>query len=245
MTRTIDTNLWLGHWPTRGAGSDPAGLVSMMDRNQVKTGLVSSLDGIFHKDPEGANTKLARAVDGFSRRLLPVPVVNPRVPYFRPLPKGLMRVVPPSHRFSPRSRRFIRLLEAASEAGVTVLISLRMRDERLERPLLKPLHASASQLASTISKFPSLKVVVNNARSNEANLILSRTDNSLVGCEWSFPIGFVEEMADKFGPERLVFGSNFPLHYYQCSLLQVTEADIPASWKRMILYENIQRIAEI
>ena len=242
MIRAIDTNLWVGSWPTRRVGATAKGLLAMMDRYGVDRGFVSHLHAIFYKDPSEPNRRLDRSVRRAGQRLVSVPIVDPTSPWASRPPERFLRLVPSYHRYTLRNRRLCKLLEAASEKGLDVFVSLRMRDERLESPLLKPLPTSASDLASTISRFPSITFVVNNARSSEIRLILSRTDNALVGCDWSLPIGFVEEVADEFGPERLVLGTNAPLHYYGCALLQVREADIPASWRRKILWENAQKL---
>jgi predicted TIM-barrel fold metal-dependent hydrolase len=84
---------------------------------------------------------------------------------------------------------------------------------------------------------------VNNVKANEMEKVLSGTAGTvMVGCDWSLPVGFVERMVDSHGDDRLVFGSNVSLHYYQSSLLQIRMAEISEKSKRKILGGNLRKL---
>ncbi len=242
--RIIDSNCYLGHWPTRNVGLGTAeSLVKLAQENGVDLCLVSAFDAIFHKDYLAANQRMMKELEEFRGKLLGVPIENPQSPVSGSLPPAVVRLVPSYHGYTVLSKRCQRFLRQCESCGTTVFVSLRMRDERLSHPLLRLRPSRVMDLAHVLSKVPGLDVVVNNAKSNEIDELLSRgMERVRASCDWSFPIGFIEKIVDRCGDDNLVYGSNAPLHYYRSSLLQVLMADIPEKSKAKILGHNIGRI---
>ena len=54
--------------------------------------------------------------------------------------------------------------------------------------------------------------------------------------------GGVEAMVRRFGAERLVFGTGFPKHYAEASMLQLTHADIGETEKQAIAADNMRQL---
>lgn len=78
----IDHNAWLGHWPFRDLGNygQADWLIRSMDRLQVEKAWVSPLAALFHRIPNQANQGLLEATACYPDRLIPVPVIVPRMP---------------------------------------------------------------------------------------------------------------------------------------------------------------------
>lgn len=241
---TIDSNCYLGAWPTRRlSATTAAGLLRIARENGVDLCLVSAFDAIFHEDYLAANGRLIDELQEFKGKLLGVPIENPQSPLCGKATTGTVRIVPSYHGYSPLSRRCQRFLKECESQGTTVLVSLRMRDERLNHPMFKLRPTSVKDLLSGLAGMPGLNVVVNNARAHEVDELLSKgAEHVRAACEWSFPIGFVEKMVDAHGDRRLVYGSNVPLHYYQSSLLQILMADMSEKSKGRILGRNLKEI---
>jgi hypothetical protein len=237
----IDTNCYLGSWPTRGLRVNSArDLVDLASRNGVTTCLVSPLDSIFHKDRVLANSRLVEDLSEFSNRLLPVPIVNPLSPVDESGDYQLLRLTPAYHGYSIGSRSTSRFLSTVESDVRGLFISFRMRDDRLNHPLLRMTPIDPTALVETLREVPELPVIVNNARKSEIETIIENTgDHVMLDCTWSLPIGFIERMVEEHGDHRLVYGSNVPLHYYQSSLLQVLGADISLKSLGRILGGNI------
>ncbi len=237
----IDSNCYLGNWPTRSLPATTAVELAAMARdNGIDSCLVSPLDGIFHTNTTAANEKLAQMLAGFEESMVPLPVVNPASPISgRPI-GGFFRLAPSYHGYSTRNRKCRSVLADAASRGHLVLLSLRMRDERLNHSLFRPKRVNLEDLISSARGIKDIRLVVNNAKPNEMEEILrDAPDGTMVGCEWSMPVGFLERMVEHYGDWRLIYGSNAPLHYHQCSLLQVQQADIPGESKRRILGGNL------
>ncbi len=154
----------------------------------------------------------------------------------------MVRLVPSHQGYSLAARRCGKLLGELESSGGRLFISMRLRDQRLMSPLLRSREPKVKEISTALARYESLPTVINNCKSGEIRELMERTgDNVLFGCAWSLPIGFIEETIDSYGDGRLVFGSNAPLHYYDCSLLQIGLADIPESSKRSILAGNLKR----
>jgi len=54
--------------------------------------------------------------------------------------------------------------------------------------------------------------------------------------------GGLEAAVNKFGADRFVFGTGFPLRYQKAAILQLLHADISEEAKRKIAYGNFERI---
>ena len=60
----------------------------------------------------------------------------------------------------------------------------------------------------------------------------------------SLQAGGVEETVKRFGAERLLFGTGFPMRYPEAAMLQLTHADIPDSDKSKIASGNLDALVK-
>ncbi len=239
--KVVDSNAYLGSWPTRRLHCDgPKALEELASANGVDLCLVSSLDAIFDRDYIRANRSLESDLEGHPG-LRHLPVANPSSPKDPASIPHLARLVPSLQGYSLTGRQCGRLLDKLESSGGRLFISMRMRDQRLMSPFLRSRNLTVKEVSTALSARNSLPTVINNCKSGEMGALMESTgDNVLFGCEWSLPIGFIEEVVDSHGDGRLVFGSNVPLHYYQCSLMQITLAEIAEGSKRRILGGNLR-----
>lgn len=238
----MDSNAYLGSWPTRRLHcAGPQALEELASERGIDLCLVSSLDAVFHRDYIGANRSLERDLRGHGL-LRHLPVANPSSPISPGRIPPMVRLVPSLQGYSLTGRRCGGLLDDLASSGGRLFISMRMRDQRLMSPLVKFREVTVKEVSAALSSHTSLPTVVNNCKSGEMTALMESTgDNVLFGCAWSLPIGFIEDTVDSHGDERLVFGSNVPLHYYDSSLMQIRLAAIAESSKRRILGGNLKR----
>jgi hypothetical protein len=52
----------------------------------------------------------------------------------------------------------------------------------------------------------------------------------------------VARLVEQLPPERILFGSNFPLFYFEAALLKVQESGLPQERKTMLFEGNARRI---
>ena len=93
-----------------------------------------------------------------------------------------------------------------------------------------------------LTAFPALKVIVGNALWNEldalAEHLTNRADTFAEMSHFKSPMFIVEEFVDRFGAERLLYGSAAPLHYPEAQWLRVTRAEVSDEEKEKILGGN-------
>ena len=71
-----------------------------------------------------------------------------------------------------------------------------------------------------------------------------RFDNLYVETSRFLGAGAVEDVVRRFGPERLLFGSNMPQYTGTAAVARLTYADIPREAKEAIASGNLKRLIE-
>jgi len=80
---------------------------------------------------------------------------------------------------------------------------------------------------------------------SEALVLMAQYDELYIGTDMLDAPDSIELVSDEVGPERLVFGSNYPLTYFYGPLLNVQRSEISEASKRLILRQNALRILGI
>ncbi len=83
---------------------------------------------------------------------------------------------------------------------------------------------------------------VNYSTLSEILVLLGKHSNLYITNDMLNTPDGVELFCDQVGPERLLFGSNFPFTYLQGPLITIKKAQIPRTSKIKILKENAERI---
>jgi predicted TIM-barrel fold metal-dependent hydrolase len=55
-------------------------------------------------------------------------------------------------------------------------------------------------------------------------------------------VGGVAQLAQKISIQRLLFGSNYPLFYFESTLLKVQESGFTSADRRALLQENARQL---
>ncbi|MCZ6635391.1 MAG: metal-dependent hydrolase, partial [bacterium] len=80
----LDINAWLGTWPFRSLRDNtPKTLVARLDRSGITMAAVSFIEAAFHRHPQSANERLAKAVAPHLDRLIPLGTINPISPHWQ------------------------------------------------------------------------------------------------------------------------------------------------------------------
>jgi hypothetical protein len=160
----IDTNVSLGHWPTRRSWVEStAQLVAKLRSHGVTTAWTSSFDAALHTDVAGLNSRLAedcaRAGGGL---LVPFGAINPTFPDWEEDLRRChevhrmpgVRLLPGYHGYALDDTRFARLLALAAERRLLVQIALTMEDDRSQNPVFTAAPVNAAPLPRSSKKIP-------------------------------------------------------------------------------------------
>ena len=249
--KTIDVNTYVGHWPFRRIQPPGArGLLSIMDQTETEVALATPMHSIFYKDCLEGLKEMLEEIGEDRSRLWPLAVINPAFPGWEEdfaisideLGALGLRLFPNYHGYDLNDACARDLLREAETRDLPVMISFRIRDERSHHWLVQVPPVPVEGVDRTLRAFPDLKVILGNALWNELDALDEHlTDRASTFAEMSHfkgPMFIVEQFVDRFGAERLLYGSAAPLHYPEAQWLRVTRAEISDEEKGKILGGN-------
>ena len=251
----IDVNVNLSRWPFRRlVGDEPADLVAGLRKRDVTQAWAGTFDGIFHKDIAAANAQLAADCHRHgSNLLIPFGSINPKLPDWREDVRRCqevhkmpgIRLHPNYHGYDLKDPVFSELLRLAAARRLVVQLVLSMEDVRTQHPLMRVAPVYMAPLADLLKREPGTRLVVLN--SNHAHN-LEQLQKLLSAGDVYFDISMVEgvggvaRLAQKISTERVLFGSNYPLFYFESAMLKVRESGFTDNERKAVLEENARRL---
>ena len=251
----IDVNVSLSRWPFRRLlGDEPAELVARLRKRNVTQAWAGTFDGILHKDLAAANTRLARDCrihgPGF---LVPFGSVNPKLPDWQEDLRRCheihkmpgIRLHPNYHGYKLDDPAFRELLKLATARKLLVQLALCMEDVRVQHPLMQVPPVDFTPLADLVAGEPNLRLVLLNS---SPTLDLERLKKVSAAGEVYFDfstlerVGTVARLAAQVTFPRVLFGSNYPLYYFESALLKVQESGLTEAQTKAVFEENARRL---
>jgi predicted TIM-barrel fold metal-dependent hydrolase len=251
----IDTNVNLSRWPFRHlAGDETPDLVAKLRKQNVNQAWVGSFDGIFHKDISSVNARLASDCHTYGQGiLLPFGSINPKLPEWQEDLRRCqeehrmlgIRLHPNYHGYDLKDPAFAELLKSAANHGLIVQLALCMEDERTQHPLMRVPPVDVTSLADLVKGEVRLRLQILNCY---PQLKLDELRKLAGVGEVYFDLSMVEgvggvaRLADCVSLQRVLFGSNYPLFYFESALLKVRESGFMEPQEKAILSENARRL---
>ena len=235
----VDTNVWLGHWPTRRAWAEtPAQLAAKLRSHGVTSAWLGSFDTALHSDIAGANARLADACARESAGLFAAfGTVNPALPDWEEDLRRCaenhrmpgVRLLPSYHGYGLDDPRFARLLDLAAQRHLLVQIAVTMEDDRSQNPLLTAAPLNLAPLDDVLGKISTARVMLLNATSRlfGAGLpLLQKLARAGVLVEIATLEGVagIEQLLARAPAARVAFGSHAPYFYFESALLKLQES---------------------
>lgn len=203
-------------------------------------------------DPETGNARLSGELAGESR-LDPVWVVMPDHTGEAPPAHALVTSMigsgvrlarmfpaeaPDSHRYSVAEWCAGELLGALEERRIPLLL-----DFGLFRRAAPPW----PELHGLLERHPSLPVVLMDiqGRNNRSLYALMTLYSNLYIQTGGFDVHEgIEDVCDRFGPQRLIFGSGYPRRYLGAALYQLARSGLSESDRQLIAADNLESLLE-
>lgn len=251
----IDVNVTLSRWPFRRlVGDETPDLIARLRRRGVVQAWAGSFDGVLHWDVGGVNARLAADCRTHGKDfLVPFGTVNPKLPDWQEDLRRCqedyrmpgIRLHPNYHGYDLRDPAFVELIHLAAARRLVVQIALCMEDERTQHPLLHVPAVDCTPLHELLPQEPTLRVVLLNClpalRENQLQSVLAA---SHAYCDISMVEGIecITRLLGRVSPNRVLFGSNFPLFYFESALLKLQESGLPESEKTAIREGNARQL---
>lgn len=226
----IDVNCLIGPYPFRYLPHpDPEILVRVLDREGIAGAWVGHLPSAFHRDPTAGNAQLYSALVPHEPRLRPVPAIRPDWPRWehalreaRDAGAPAVRAYPMHWGMGPGDPRLSALALAAGELGMAVLLTVRFEDLRQRHHLDVAGDLSAAHVRWLARAGDAARLVVTAAGREmieEVHWGLTPAEQARVFWDiswiWGPPEDHLAKLLRTIGPERFVFGSQWPLRLVQ------------------------------
>lgn len=248
----FDVNAKVGHWPFRPVkGID--GLLKDMDATGIDEALISSLHGVFYLNPQDANEELAKHVAGRRNRLTPLAVLRPN---FAGWEDDLARCVdefgmrgvvlyPNYHRFELTDPALDAMAELAQVWALPIFIQVGLEDPRRQFDREIVLDVLPEKIGEFARRHPETSVVALGMKvSHPERAGVPLPDNLLFDLSNYETMGDVEGAVERFGAEKLLFGTNFPLFNVRANVDKLRLAMIEESERRLIADANVRRLMQ-
>ena len=251
----IDVNVNLSRWPCRRLlGDEPDGLVASLRKRNVTQAWAGTFDGVLHKDLSSANQRLARDCQRYGPGLLiPFGSVNPKLPDWQEDLRRChedykmpgIRLHPNYHGYELKDSAFAQLLDLTAARRLVMQVAVRMEDERTQHPLMRVPPVELSPLVDVIKSERGARVVVlnwNSLEDVETAQKLASTGRVYFDISMLESVGGVARLAQAIPIEQVLFGSHYPLFYFESALLKVREAGLVDAEARAVLEGNARRL---
>jgi predicted TIM-barrel fold metal-dependent hydrolase len=253
----IDVNAFVGGYPWRKVpGTSPRDLLGAMDRVGIDTAWVSHLPGVFWRDPTEGNDWLYEMA-GREPRFEPVPAVHPELAGWdrvvalaaeRGVPA--VRADPTFYGIDPGGTLMRSLAAGCGEAGVPLLLAVRLEDGRQRHPNDRADELPAAAVRALIRSDPRVRILVTHAdRAFIEEVHFGSTPEEAarlwwdISWVWGPPEDHLELLLGTIGPERFVFGSGQPLRLPETPVARLDLLDLDAGARAAVESGNARRLA--
>lgn len=240
----LDCNLWMGrpNSPEFVTGFDMDTLRQRMSRYGIRGGIVSHFASISYGQAWG-NTRVIEAIRGTGlwAGIVLVPEMfyaetDGRAYLAGAISQGarLARLFPRAHNFTVRAWCTGAMFHALEDGHVPVMV--------------RHVQVSWEDIRYLCESYPNLTIIV---EAVEQKILyhnrlfyplLERYPNLRLELHNFVAYGAVEDVVERFGADRLVFGSYMPISDPNASIMQVTDARISEEEKSLIARQNLLQL---
>jgi len=251
-----DVNTFLGNYPFRRVpGTSPEALLTAMKRVGITDAWVSHLPGLWWRNPAEGNHWLYETTRRFPR-LRPVPAVHPGIPGWEAALEEAVQNGAPAIRVDPgqyglgaTSPLMVQLVLASAEAGVPIVLAVRLEDGRQRHPADTAPELSAAVVRTLIRLDRRTRLLVTHAeRSFMEEVHFGSTpdearriwwDTSWV---WGPPEDHLQQLLATMGSDRFVFGTGQPLRIPEAAVAKLDLLELELEARRAIESGNVRSL---
>ena len=246
----FDFNAKLGHWPYRPVRGLDA-LLRAMDALGVARAVVSSLSAIHFLNPQDGNEALARDTTAHRDRLEPFAVLRPNFAGWAAdlatcLDElGMKGIVlhPNYHEVDLTDPALGPLMDEAARRGVPVCVQAALEDVRRQFHRYQVDDVPASGIGALAKAHPDTTVVALGLKFGHPEQMGDPLPPNLFFDTSNYEtLGDLEHAVDRFGAEKILLGSGFPLFNPRANADKLRCADIADTARDAIGEGNARRI---
>lgn len=261
----FDINAWVGTWPFRHlTDSDAHGVAGRMVRAGIDRAVVSSIEAIFHRNPQPLNERLAESLEPFDGKLLGAATINPIFPAWEDdirdahekLGFRAVRLFPQYHDYDVAGSLAKKVVAMCAERHLAVFIPQRVEDVRQHHWMDPGKEVSLGGIADLVAAVPDATVIVPNARGIVDSPLWTRAelrerrwyvDTSLT--EFLYGLHYSVDRAnpmrgffDDGGADHLLFGTHQPFSYAASALVKLATLPIDDETRERVAWHSAAEI---
>ncbi|HOZ45410.1 MAG TPA: amidohydrolase family protein [Candidatus Hydrogenedentes bacterium] len=249
----FDFNAKLGHWPYRPVRGLDA-LLAAMDARGVERAAVSSLDAVHLFNPQDGNDALDRVIAAHRDRFVPFAVLRPTITgWFDDLRRcvdsyGMRGLVlyPNYHRYELTDAALAPLMAEAAQRELPVCVQSGLEDPRRQFRPYKVDAVPPEAIGSFARAYPEVTIVALGLKIGQPELAGDPLpDNFYFDTSNYETMGELEAAVPRFGVDRILLGSNFPLFNPLANVAKLARAGIDEAARDAIGKGNAERILGI
>jgi hypothetical protein len=156
-----------------------------------------------------------------------------------------IRLHPNYHGYDLKDAAFSELLHLATARRLVVQLAVCLEDERTQHPLMRVPPVDISPLANLLKNEPEARLVVlnsdplHNLEQAEALFSLGNVSFDIAMVEGA---GGVARLAQKVSASRVLFGTHYPLFYFESAVLKIREAGFTEADRQAVLDGNARKM---
>ncbi len=249
----FDINAKIGHWPYRPVPRFDE-LLTAMDAYGIEQAAVCSLNAVHYLNPHDGNEEVASAVASHSDRLIPFAVLRPNFAGWHDDLEaclndyGMMGFVllPNYHHYTLDDTALAPLMERATEAALPVCVQVGLEDPRRQYDREKVFDVPASDIGDFARAHPNVTVIAFGLKFGQPQQAgAPLPDNFYFDTSNYECLGELEAAVELFGPDKILFGTNFPLFNALANVDKLRLAGIPEQARSAIAAGNARKILGI
>ncbi|HEU5218470.1 MAG TPA: amidohydrolase family protein [Gemmatimonadales bacterium] len=254
----IDVNTFLGRYAFRKVpGGSPSSLLETMDRIGIDRAWLSNLSAMLWKDPTEGNSVVYLAA-AQQPRFRPVPAVHPELATWtmvleEALRRGApaVRADPAFYGIDPAGRDMRALAGACGEAGLPLMMAVRLEDGRQRHPHDRVPELDPAAVRALVRSDSRVRLIVTHADRDfieqvhfgstpaEARRIL--WDICWI---WGPPEDHLATLFRTIGVERFTFGTGMPLRLPENSVAKLDLLELDPDTRTLVESGNLQRFKQ-
>jgi hypothetical protein len=235
----VDHNALVGPYPFRWLPDPtPERLVAELTRLGVGRAWVGHVPSIYYRDAAAGNDELFRLLEPHRPRLLPVPAVNPAYPgWEHEVDRAAaercpaVRTYPAHYGFAAAGPRLGALASACADAGLELMLTVRLEDGRQRHPLDVAADLLGADVRAAVRSHPAVRLLVTNAdRALIEEVHFGSTPEEAARIRWDIawlwgpPDEQLGPLFRALGRERFVLGTHFPFRLMEAGLTKLALA---------------------
>ncbi len=249
----FDINAKLGHWPYRPVRGIEA-LLRAMDAYGIERAAVSSLSAVHFLNPQDGNDELFRLVAARRDRMVPLAVINARFTGWQDdlaacrVEHGVKGVVlhPNYHGFSLDDPLLGELMSEAARGAFPVCVQVGLDDVRRQFRDARVEDVLPEAVGDFARAHPDVNIIALGLKFGQPERTGDPLPDNLFFDTSNYErMDEIEAAVERFGAEKLLFGTNFPLFMPLANVDKVRKADIAESARQAISAGNAARLLTV